>query len=145
MSVYTAPMIRPASRDDIPRLQEIRAAVRENVLRNPGRVTTRDYEEHIDGRGRTWVAERDGAIVGFVSADGEKHWLWALFVDPAHEGRGVGRALLPAALAWLRERGAASVGLTTEPGTRAEQFYRAAGFVARGVEHGELRFDFALV
>lgn len=134
------PTIRQATRADIPRLQIIRAAVRENVLRNPGRVTVRDYEEHIDGRGRTWVAERAGAIVGFVSADGEKHWLWALFVDPAHEGRGVGRALLAAALAWLRALGAAGVGLTTEPDTRAERFYRAAGFVAQGVEHGELRF-----
>lgn len=69
------PTIRPASRAEIPRLQTIRAAVRENVLRNPGRVTVRDYEEHIDGHGRTWVAEEGGAIVGFVSADGEKRWL----------------------------------------------------------------------
>jgi GNAT superfamily N-acetyltransferase len=137
--------IRPATRADIPRLQVIRAAVRENVLRNPGRVTTRDYEEHIDGRGRTWVAEQGGEVVGFVSADGLQQWLWALFVEPGHEGRGVARALLPAALAWLRERGAASVGLTTEPDTRAERFYRAAGFVARGLEHGELRFEYALV
>jgi GNAT superfamily N-acetyltransferase len=138
------PTIRPATRADIPQLQIIRAAVRENVLRNPGRVTTADYEAHIDGRGRTWVAELDGAIVGFVAADGQQRWLWALFVDPAHEGRGVARALLPAALAWLRDLGAASVGLTTEPGTRAEKFYRAAGFVARGLEHGELRFELEL-
>lgn len=139
------PTIRPATYADIPRLQVIRAAVRENVLRNPGRVTTRDYEEHIDGHGRTWVAELDGEIVGFVSADGLKQWLWALFVDPEYEGRGVARALLAVALEWLRERGAASVGLTTEPDTRAERFYRAAGFVALGLEHGEIRFEYALV
>lgn len=138
------PTIRLATRADIPLLQVIRAAVRENVLRNPGRVTTRDYEEHIDGRGRTWVAEDGGEIVGFVSADGVQHWLWALFTEPGHEGRGVARALLPEALAWLRERGAARVGLTTEPDTRAERFYRAAGFVARGLEHGEIRFEYAL-
>ena len=66
------PTVRLATRDDIPRLQVIRAEVRENVLRNPGRVTTRDYEEHIDGRGRTWVAEIAGTLVGFVSADGEQ-------------------------------------------------------------------------
>lgn len=136
--------IRPATRADIPQLQVIRAAVRENVLRNPGRVTVADYEEHIDGRGRTWVAEREGAIVGFVSADGTKHWLWALFIDPAHEGRGLGRELLAAALAWLRGLGAESVGLTTEPDTRAERFYRAAGFVAQGLEHGEIRFAYRL-
>lgn len=137
-------MIRPATRLDIPQLQRVRAAVRENVLRTPGKVTVRDYEEHIDGRGRTWVAEHDGAIVGFVSVDGATSWLWALFVDPDHEGRGLGRALLAAALAWSRERGAASLELTTEPGTRAERFYRAAGFVAQGLEHGERRFSLAL-
>lgn len=137
-------MLRPATREDIPQLQLVRTAVRENVLRTPGKVTVRDYEEHIDGRGRTWVAERDGVIVGFVAVDGDKHWMWALFVDPAHEGRGIGRALLAPALAWLRARGAASVSLTTEPGTRAERFYRAAGFVAQGLEHGELKFSRAL-
>lgn len=139
------PTIRPANYADIPRLQVIRAAVRENVLRNPGRVTTRDYEDHIDGRGRTWVAEIAGEVVGFVSADGLQQWLWALFVDPEYEGRGVARALLAAALAWLRERGATSVGLTTAPDTRAERFYRAAGFVAKGLEHGELRFEYSLI
>src|SRR5688500_18903635 len=104
--------LREARLDDIPRLREIRAAVRENVLNNPGLVTTRDYEEHIAGYGRTWVCERDGAIVGFASADGRTATLWALFVDPAHERRGVGRELLARAVEWLWRRGAAAVRLT---------------------------------
>lgn len=134
--------IREATRADIPRLQQIRAAVRENVLRNQSLVQRHDYEDHIDGRGRTWVAELDGDIVGFSSADGQTATIWALFVDPAHERRGAGRALLAPAVAWLFERGAATVSLGTEPGTRAERFYRAAGWHAHGLsKSGELQLS----
>ncbi len=136
--------IREAVRGDIPRLQQIRAAVRENILRDQSLVQPRDYEDHIDGRGRTWVAEDDGVILGFSSADGQTATIWALFVDPAHEGRGAGRALLAPAVAWLFDRGADVVALTTAPGTRAERFYRAGGWTAHGLSaSGELRLSLA--
>lgn len=136
------PHVREASVADIPRLQQIRAAVRENQLRTPGRVTTADYEAHIHGRGRTWVAELAGQVLGFSSADGDTATIWALFVDPEHEGRGLGRLLLAPALAWLWARGAAEVGLDTAPGTRAERFYRAGGWTCTGTtRHGELTFS----
>nr|WP_293174450.1 GNAT family N-acetyltransferase [Nannocystis sp.] len=133
-------MIREATLRDIPRLQVIRAAVRENVLSNPGLVTLADYEAHIVGHGRTWVAEVEGEIVGFSSADGERATIWALFVDPVHEARGHGRRLLAPAVAWLWARGAAQVGLSTGPGTRAEGFYRAAGWTNTGMAGPELVF-----
>lgn len=133
--------IRPAVLADIPRLQQIRAAVRENVLRNPARVTLADYEAFIAGKGRTWVAEVDGHIVGFSSADGNDASIWALFVDPAHAGRGHGQRLLAPAVAWLWDRGAPQIVLSTEPGTRADRFYRAGGWIETGVtDHGELTF-----
>lgn len=133
--------IRPATLADLPRLQEIRAAVRENVLNSPGRVTLADYEDHITGRGRTWVAEDDGRIVGFCSADAVTASIWALFVDPAYERRGHGRRLLAPAVAWLRSGGAEKIVLGTAPNTRAERFYRAGGWTTNGaVSHGELAF-----
>ncbi len=133
---------RLATLADIPRLQEIRAAVRENVLRTPGRVTVADYEAHIEGRGRTWVAEHDGRIVGFASADGDTATIWALFVDPAHEGHGHGRRLLALAVAWLWASGAETISLSTEPGTRAEHFYKTAGWtVGEPTPHGEQTFS----
>lgn len=133
-------MIREATLHDIPRLKEIRAAVRENVLSNPGLVTLADYEAHIVGHGRTWVAEVDGEIVGFSSADGERATIWALFVEPRHESRGYGRRLLAPAVGWLWSRGATQVGLSTGPGTRAERFYRAAGWTSTGTVGRELVF-----
>ena len=39
-----------------------------------------------------WVAEADGALAGFIAfANG---WVNQLYVDPAFQGQGVGRALL---------------------------------------------------
>src|SRR5690606_27101769 len=114
---------------------------RENVLNNPALVTTADYVDHIEGRGRSWVCEEDGAIVGFSSADGRTATIWALFVDPAHERRGVGRLLLEPAVRWLEGEGAQAITLATAPGTRAEGFYQAAGFTIEGRSpHGELVF-----
>ena len=46
--------IRLATLADIPRLSEIRLAVRENQLSNPGRITVADYEDYVAGRGRSW-------------------------------------------------------------------------------------------
>lgn len=133
-------MIREATLRDIPRLQVIRGAVRENVLSNPALVTLADYEAHIVGRGRTWVAEVDGEIVGFSAADGEQATIWALFVDPAHEAHGHGRRLLARAVEWTWSRGATHISLTTSPGTRAERFYRAAGWTITGTVGRELAF-----
>ena len=61
-------------------------------------------QPHTDDETRTWVdtvlvpgghvtvAERDGRLVGFADvADG---WLHHLYVSPAHQGDGVGSALL---------------------------------------------------
>lgn len=132
--------VREARLDDIPRLQEIRAAVRENRLSDPTRIGPRDYEEYIAGRGRTWVCEEDGDILGFSSADGGDATIWALFVDPAHERRGAGRLLLARAVEWLWQRGAAEVRLTTDPDSRAARVYLAAGFAPAGAVGRELAF-----
>ena len=123
--------IRPATADDIPAMHEIRLSVRENRLSDPGRISAADYADAIGLLGRGWVAERDGAVVGFAIGYSSGN-VWALFVDPAHEGRGVGGALHDALVRWLERTGASPLWLTTEPGTRAEAFYLARGWRARG-------------
>lgn len=124
---------REAVLADIPRLQVIRAAVRENILSNPGLVTVPDYEEHIRGPGRSWVGEEDGLVLGFSSAHPRPGSIWALFIDPDHERRGLGRALLDRAVAWLWSHPELdAIQLTTAVGTRADAFYRAAGWADVG-------------
>ncbi len=94
-----------------------------------------------DGRG--WVAEVGGCVVGFAVADLRQSNVWALFVAPEYEKRGLGRALHDAMMGWfLAQAGVSRVWLTTDPGTRAETFYRRAGWRACGLDTaGELRFE----
>ncbi|WP_198369026.1 GNAT family N-acetyltransferase [Roseomonas rosulenta] len=72
--------IRPATREDLGRLREIRGTVRENILTDPARVTQRDYEDHLGPAGRAWVHEENGVILGFSAATREGASIWALFV-----------------------------------------------------------------
>ena len=80
--------------------------------------------------------------MGFAIGNAETGNIWALFVDPEHEGRGHGRALHDAMVEWLFARGLAHLWLGTEPGTRAERFYRAAGWRCTGkAANGEALYE----
>jgi len=134
--------IRPARLDDIPQMHRIRLAVRENVLTDHARVMPDDYRAMLETRGRGWVEERDGEIVAFAIADQTSRNIWALFVAPDVQSQGVGRALLGALVEWMTRQGGDPIWLT-EPGTRAERFYREAGWRAVGTTSaGEIRFEF---
>ena len=133
--------LRVATADDIVRMHEIRTAVRENRLSSPDRIRHEDYAALLSGSGRGWVFEQDGVVVGFGIADDLRRNIWALFVAPECEGQGIGRALLEAMTTWMFAQSDAAVWLTTAPKTRAEGFYRAAGWRETGLENGELRFE----
>lgn len=132
--------IRRASDTDVPELMRIRASVRENVLSNPAKVPASLVHEFILHSG-IWVWEESGSIVGFSSADTRDGSIWALFLEPDAEGRGIGRSLLAKALEDLRRKNWKQAQLTTEIGTRAERFYRQQGWRDAGVsERGERIF-----
>jgi GNAT superfamily N-acetyltransferase len=137
-------VIRKAIREDIPRLFEIRAAVRENRLRNPNAVTIAQCEWFIE-HSAFWVWLEDGRIQGFSAGDPRDGTIFALFVDPAYERRGIGRALLPHACATLKAAGYDAATLTTRPSTRAERFYRQDGWVEIGrKDDGQIMFRKAI-
>lgn len=134
--------IRRAELADIPGMHQVRMAVRENRLTDPLRVQPRDYEPRLTEHGRGLVAERDGRIVGFAVGDLTQQSVWALFVHPDHERRGIGRRLHDELLRWMFAAGAERIWLTTDPGTRAAAFYVAAGWRLVGTEpNGELQFE----
>lgn len=91
-----------------------------------------------------FVWEEQEKIVGFSAADPRSGSIWALFVAPGFEGCGIGRQLLDEACRILREAGVRRAWLTTEPGTRAERFYRLAGWADAGMRGGELLFELDL-
>jgi GNAT superfamily N-acetyltransferase len=132
-------MIRLATRADIPRIFEIRCSVGENRLSDPSAVTEAHARWFVDA-GALWVwQEADGLITGFSGSDKRDGSIWALFVAPGHEGKGIGRALLKTACDGLRAAGHVTAVLTTEPGSRAERHYRADGWTVAGTSKtGEL-------
>lgn len=135
-------VIREARVADIAAYMEVRLAVRENVLHNRQLVTDADNVDYLTRRGKGWVAEVEGRIVGFAIADLLENSIWALFVHPAFQGQGIGRALHQTMLDWYFSQRREKVWLSTAPGTRAELFYRKAGWQNQGLkENGELRLE----
>jgi GNAT superfamily N-acetyltransferase len=101
-----------------------------------------DYLQAIERDGRGWVMEVNGQVLGFAIANSVTGNIWALFVDPDHEGQGHGRRLHDAMVEWLWSEGARQLWLTTEAGTRAQRFYESAGWhFADKAGNGELRYE----
>lgn len=134
--------IRPATLHDIPQIQVVRNAVTENTLSDPGLVTDQDCAEFITDRGKGWVCEIDHQIVGFAIVDLRENNIWALFLDPNFEKKGIGRQLHQTMLDWYFSQTQKTVWLGTAFNTRAEQFYRKAGWTEVGM-HGtkEIKFE----
>lgn len=136
--------IRKARPNDIPRLMALRAAARENRLSDPSKIAASDYLWFIDNSA-IWVWEESDGILGLAASDPRDGSIWALFVAPDREGRGIGRALLRRACDGLRAAGHRRAVLGTEPGTRAEGFYLREGWTRIGTRpNGEIALEKAV-
>lgn len=135
-------IIREAQIDDIKQIQVVRNAVKENPLSDPALVTDEDCREFMFERGKGWVCEINNEIVGFSIADLKDNNIWALFLNPEFEKRGIGRKLHDVMLDWYFDQTSDTVWLGTAPGTRAEAFYRKAGWKEIGMHgKGEVKFE----
>ena len=133
---------REAIFDDIPQIQIVRQAVKENRLSDPGLVTDKDCEEFLLIRGKGWVCEVSQRIVGFAIIDLAERNIWALFVHPEFEAMGIGKKLQEMMLSWYFSAFRDTLWLGTAPHTRAETFYRKTGWRSIGLRpNGELRFE----
>jgi GNAT superfamily N-acetyltransferase len=135
-------IFREASVNDIKQIQVVRNTVIENVLSDPSLVTDEDCREFITVRGKGWVCEIDNRIVGFAIADLKDNNIWALFLDPDFESKGLGQRLHKMMLDWYFGKTKNKVWLGTGFNTRAEKFYRQAGWTEVGL-HGtqEIKFE----
>lgn len=136
----SALIYRQALSGDIPAMSCIRLAVTENTLSDPARITPAMYEDYLHVRGRGWVAKVQGEVVAFAFADRDLGEIWALFVSPAHEGKGHGRHLLSIAVEWLNRMGRTTVLLRTAAGTRADRFYAKQGWKRAVVSSSEVAY-----
>jgi GNAT superfamily N-acetyltransferase len=91
------------------------------------------------------LAEDGGALIGFITGYQDMHsvrfgyraWVEDFAVDPERRSQGVGKALLHAAKAWARERGATHLELdSAEARTDAHRFYEREGAQYRSFSFG---------
>ena len=102
-------------------------------LRSLTECCARGYAEEPEGM---FVAEVDGKVVGTMFAfaglgepdEGSLHWVG---VDPAIQGKGIGKKLLARAEAYLRSKGAKKITLGTDR-PKAMPFYVKQGYGVRG-------------
>jgi GNAT superfamily N-acetyltransferase len=90
------------------------------------------------------VAERDGTLAGFSylgpdEDEPETGLLCAIHLDPAEQGRGVGRALMVHALTSMRSRGwRRAVLWVLRDNIHARRFYERGGWRPTGVSRDEM-------
>ena len=126
---------------DIRALSEIRLSVTENVLSDPGKVTYEMYVDYLSRSGKGWLCEIDGEAAGFSVASLSDTSIWALFVKPGYEGRGIGTRLLSLATGWLFDMGASRITLSTGANTRADRVYESLGWKRGEINpDGEVRY-----
>lgn len=150
-SADPAPVIRPATRADLPTLGRLGALlVRTHYDFDTKRfiAPTADTPERYgaflgtrldDVDSILLVADLTGTVVGYSYAGVEGYdymalrgpagALYDLIVDPAHRGKGIGRLLLDATLRELEARDVPRVVLSTaHQNTVAQQLFAHAGF-----------------
>jgi pyridoxamine 5'-phosphate oxidase len=122
-------IIREAFVDDIPTIQIVRHTVRENKLSDPKLVTDEDCKDYITNRGKGWVAVNSSQeIIGFAIVDLVENSVWALFLRPDYEQKGIGSQLHRTMMHWYFSQTQKKVWLCTDKNTRAEQFYLRKGW-----------------
>ena len=135
-------IFREAQIEDIKKIQVVRNSVKENALSNPALVTDKACEDYITLRGKGWVCEINNSVIGFAIADLQENNIWALFLQPEHERKGIGKKLHDIMLEWYFSKTKEKVWLGTAPNTRAEVFYRKCGWKEVGKQgKGEIKFQ----
>jgi L-amino acid N-acyltransferase YncA len=131
-------VVRPAQPDDARAMAEIFAAVaeeRDGIATEPpvdiGERAAR-FARSMDG---SIVAEADGRIIGMIHVEASRHGFgeFGMLVAAGWRGRGVGSALVWAAVDWARGHGLHKLCLEVFPhNTAAIAMYRSCGFAEEG-------------
>ena len=135
-------IFREAKTTDISQIQTVRNSVKENMLSDPALVPDKDVEDYITRKGKGWVCAINNTIVGFAIVSVADHNVWALFIQPGFEKKGIGRRLHDEMMDWYFCQTDETIWLGTAPGTKAEAFYRKAGWREVGIHgKGEIKFE----
>jgi ribosomal protein S18 acetylase RimI-like enzyme len=128
------PAIRPATADDCARIAAIAHAAYVGYVSRIGRMPgpmLADFAAEI-AAGRTVVIEEAGAVAGYMIAwaEPDAYFIDSVAVEPARQGRRLGRALIAHAAATARRLGLPAVRLYTNVAmTENLALYARLGFV----------------
>ena len=136
-------LIREANVEDIDNFMIVRMAVKENILNNPALVPREANVDYLTKYGKGWVCEINNRIVGFSIVGLAPHNVWALFVHPDFEARGIGSKLHDIMMDWYFNQTTEKIWLGTAPKTKAERFYKKKGWTEAGI-HGEKETKFEM-
>lgn len=123
--------IRPFRPSDIPAILEI-----QNCNRLAAQWQSPAYEALEKAGEKAWVAEQNGAIVGFlvVRTMSDEMEILNLAVHPDFYRHGIGRELLQHAMSWAKENRVSRAFLEVrDSNSVAQQFYGSNGFSQTGV------------
>jgi GNAT superfamily N-acetyltransferase len=136
-------IFREAEIRDIKQIQFVRNAVKENMLSDPALVPDKDVEDYIINRGKGWVCEVEEKIAGFSIVDLVDNNVWALFVHPDFEAKGIGKKLHQVMMDWYFLQTKEKIWLGTDPKSRAYEFYKMQGWKEVG-RHGKMEIKFEM-
>lgn len=145
--------LRPANGIDAEKLFDIRCSVVENFqsreeLASLG-ITLESVKKMIEEVDYiTVIAEEDSQPVGFSMAQISEGYVFACFIRPEFEGKGIGRALMNTVEKELRREGVKEAWLSTGPGPelRAVGFYLHLGWYKDGyLDDGQIIFKKTLI
>ena len=136
---------RLALSSDIEGIFDVRTSVKENYLSREEMelmgITESSVIDMIENSCCAWVAVDNSKVIGFSMIMLDEGSLFAAFVLPEYEGRGVGRRLVELAeqelfkhyeVAWLE----------TDKNSRAAEFYRRLGWVEKeNVSESDIRLE----
>lgn len=130
---------------DIEGIFEVRTSVRENHLSREQLEQigiTESVVTDMIGKSRcAWVAVDDGKAIGFSMILTDEGCLFAAFVLPKYEGKGVGRSLVELAEQELFKHHK-TAWLETDKNSRAAKFYMRLGWVKKeDVSESDIRLE----
>ncbi|MFT4302900.1 MAG: GNAT family N-acetyltransferase [Desulfovibrio sp.] len=138
-------LIRPAEAADVEAIFHIRTSVKENHLSREQMadmgITPDVIKETIAAGPCAWLAEVDDSPVAFAMIDVEGGCVFAAFVSPEFEGRGLGSKLMAEAEAGLFSANE-TIWLETDGKSRAYGFYMRLGWKPVSTyENGDVRLE----
>lgn len=140
-------VVRPATVGDIGVIFNIRTSVVQNHMTMDELaaigVTPDTVHDIIAAGPGLWVAEVDGVPVAFSMADIGDGCVFAMFVLPAFEGRGLGRLLMAETEAFLfTQHDVIWLETSADVAVRANGFYRALGWrPVDMLDNGDYRYE----